>query len=186
MKRHIHFLYILKAGLIFIVCLSGCKHTASNKTSVPTECKKDNATPEIRIETLMKAPSRITINDKALSLETYLWKNFQPTIINSGTVSSEKSGWPLTAIARVKTSDKSPVPESLVVDRLWIIKNPEVWETGFSNETRPNKGPHIIEKIARKGPEWPGIHSVDVVVRIKSEDAEYLIKASNQKITQTF
>ncbi len=79
-------------------------------------------------------------------------------------------------------------PPLVTSDRIWIVKEAETWEAGFSDEERSQRpdGRHQLELIARHGPKLETGIEVDVVVRLKDgDDNEYLLRASQQVIHRT-
>jgi hypothetical protein len=130
------------------------------------------------VDILLSAPEESKIQGRTYVLETYMWRDFMPV--------SPPDGKPLIAIIRVCTKDSNELPADLDIDRLWIIKGEDVWETEFSGQaTRPN--PYMLERVAREGPKWGPNVKVDVVVGLvhDAEDMTYLLKASDQPIFRT-
>lgn len=81
------------------------------------------------------------------------------------------------------------LPETIDIDRVWIINGNKVWESDFSkeNSTISNNSKTKMQKVFRDGPKWgPGIN-VDIVVRIvdKADNKVYFLRATNQRISRT-
>jgi hypothetical protein len=130
------------------------------------------------VDILLSAPEESKVQGRMYVLETYMWRDFMPI--------SPPDGKPLIAIIRVCTKDSTRLPAELEIDRLWVIKGKDVWETRFSGQaTRPN--PFTLERVAREGPKWGPNVKVDVVVGLvhEAEDMIYLLKASDQPIFRT-
>lgn len=130
------------------------------------------------VNILLSAPEESEVQGRTYVLETYMWRDFMPI--------SPPDGKPLIAIIRVCTKDSTQLPAELEIDRLWVIKGKDVWETRFSGQgTRPN--PFTLERVAREGPKWGPNVKVDVVAGLvhEAEDMIYLLKASDQLIFRT-
>jgi hypothetical protein len=80
--------------------------------------------------------------------------------------------------------DGGPPDPDLIPVRAWFIADGQrVWETAFTDETRPTHADRI-EKVARGGPQ-KSVDSpryVDVVVRVKAGAKELLLLARRQAI----
>lgn len=127
---------------------------------------------------LSAAPTTTAIGGRTLSLETYLWRDFQP--------SSPPNGKPLVVVARIRSTDGSPIPATVVVTGLWVVNAGEVWTASPREETRRAPNGSMFEVVAREGPKWgPGI-SVDVVVGLRDGNGEVsLLRAPAQRINRT-
>ncbi len=132
------------------------------------------------IDELLAAPVRITIDDREYYLDTFLWRDFQPV--------APPDGRPLIALIWVIAADSLAMPPDIDATRIWVIHKNEVWESRFSDESRPDSVPEYqLEKIARNGPKWGPDVFVEVVVRVidtKSGDV-FLLRASEQYIGMT-
>jgi len=129
-------------------------------------------------ETLEQAPKQLSVNGSALTLTTYLWRDFMPM--------SPPDGKPMIAVATISTTDSTVFPATIKADRMWIINGDQVWNTEFTNENQPPTDSILIKKVARDGPKWgPGV-DVTVVVRLVDGQGEtMLLKAENQPIHRT-
>ena len=145
-----------------------------------TECSDPvSAPPDIPIEVLLASPEKIRIENHDIVLNAYLWRDFQPV--------SPPDGKPLIALAYIETQNGSNLPSELSADAIYIVHNNQVWKSFFSTEQRPPSEikPDRLTKIARNGPKWgPGVY-VDVIVRVKQGNNEYLLKADSQYIGRT-
>ena len=132
----------------------------------------------IPAESLLRAPEDVEIDGRVFVLETYLWRDFMPL--------SPPDGKPLIASVWVTAVDLVDFPPSVTSDRIWIVKEVETWEAGFSDEKRSQRPDrrHQLELVARNGPKLETGIEVDVVVRLKDGD-EYLLRASQQVIHRT-
>lgn len=161
-----------KLGVLIacLVVLTACILISGCSTSNPSG-------PTIPIETLLSAPEQVEIDGRKYLLETYMWRDFMPIV--------PPDGRSLIALIWVTAIDSLQFPSWLDANRLWVIKDKELWETKFSNEARP-RYPYKLEKIARDGPKWSPKIQVDVVVRlVDRENRTYLLKASKQWIGRT-
>jgi hypothetical protein len=145
--------------------LPGCGGPASPSPVTPSE--------------LATAPTKVVFGGKAITLETYLGRDFQPI--------SPPDGKPLVAILQVKTDDGSEVPGTVRADMMWVLNGTQSWSAVPQEERlRPETSP-VYELVAREGPKWgPGI-SVDVVIRLRSADGRaLLLRAADQSIQGAF
>lgn len=135
--------------------------------------------PDIPIETLLAAPDTLKIENQRFVLSTVLWRDFQPV--------SPPDGKPLIALAYIQTTDSSTISSSIDADAIYIVYNNQVWKSFFSNEilTPDDLRPYRIGRIAREGPKWGPDVYVDVIVRTKAGDQDYLLKAGRQYIDRT-
>ena len=125
------------------------------------------------------APTRVVFGGKSITLETSLWRDFQPF--------APPDGKPLVALLQIKTEDGSDVPATLRADMVWVFNGMQSWSAVPEEQRpRPETSP-VYELVARDGPQWgPGI-SVDVVVRLRSPDGRaFLLLAADQPIRATF
>ncbi len=132
------------------------------------------------IQDLLAAPEQIEIDGREYILETYLWRDFMPI--------SPPDGKPLIALIWVTAINSLEFSSSIDANRLWIINDELLWETGFSGEERPDNSnrEHQLEKVAREGPKWGPQIQVEVVVRVTDgENNTYLLRAPDQWINRT-
>jgi hypothetical protein len=127
---------------------------------------------------LTTAPTSVLLGGKSIRLETSLWRDFQPI--------APPDGKPLVALLQIKTQDGSDVPATLRADMVWLFNGSQSWSAVPQEQRpRPETSP-VYELVARDGPKWgPGI-SVDVVVRLRSPDGAFLLRAADQPIRATF
>lgn len=132
-------------------------------------------------EELLGKPEQISIDGSIYSIKTFLWRDFMPAC--------PPNGQPLLGQIDLIGDANVKLPETIDLDRVWIINGNKVWESDFSKENRPisNNSKTKMEKVVRDGPKWgPGIN-VDVVVRIvdKADDKVYFLRAASQRISRT-
>jgi hypothetical protein len=126
---------------------------------------------------LRTAPTSVAVAGKTLLLESYLWRDFMPVAPPNGTS--------LMVVLRVKTSDGSTVPTSVTADGAWVVFEEDVWATEVEEEFPRDIVAPNYEVVARGGPKWgPGV-SVDVVVRLRHEGREHLLRVADQPIRRT-
>lgn len=131
-------------------------------------------TSSVTLEKLSFAPEFVTISGEEYALKTSMWRDFMPP--------HEPDGGPLIAIVKVFNKNNVNISEKLTIDKVWIIKGQEIWESVLLDE---DYGP-IKRKVVRNGPKWGPNIKVDVVIRIIDENKnEYFLKASNQNIDKT-
>lgn len=144
----------------------------------------------VSIKDLRNAPTMIVIDNRALHLSAYAWRDFAPSTFGGG-------GTGLMVAFKVTSADKQPLPSGIRMERAWVLFGEEVWEVsdlrGGKAGQSQNKDAWIkcpnspwCEITVRDGPKWgPGVY-VDVVVRLTdSEGKQYLIQAPNQYVLRT-
>ena len=146
MKR-IRYCSCAVAFVCSVVILTGCE---------------DDATPlqgsSNLIRELRSAPDTLSAGGHRYVLWTSLWRDFQPI--------SPPDGKPLIALVRLIDVDAAQIPAAVELDTIWVINDPDVWKSAFTNEPLPPRPDYELERIARDGPKWgPGI-AVDVVVGV--------------------
>jgi hypothetical protein len=148
----------------------------------------------ISINDLRKAPTAVVLDGRSLSLSTYLWRDFMPSI------PSMTDGKPMIAVIKVATSDKKSFPNGVRIDHAWVLFGEQMWETsdfreqlaGPSNNKNSNEkwincpDSPVCEAVARGGPKWgPGVF-VDVVVQLTDrEGRHHLLRAPKQYVGRT-
>ena len=144
----------------------------------------------VSLKDLRNAPTMVVVDNRALHLSTYPWRDFAP-----GSMGAD--GSPLMVGLKVTSADKQPLPSNIRLDRAWVLFGAEVWEV--PNLRGPKAGQDqkkdtwkkcpnspVCEITVRDGPKWgPGVY-VDVVVRLTdSEGKQYLLQAPNQYVLRT-
>ena len=142
-------------------------------------CSQKPTAPDPVNPDLSTAPSSVTIDGKALSLSTSLWRDFMPI--------SPPDGKPLVGALTIRTSDGSGVPADVRAESAWVVFGADTWATVPREERSRTETAPAYEVIVREGPKWgPGVE-VDVIVRLKTPNgAAYLLSARKQQITGTF
>ena len=123
-------------------------------------------------------PATAVIGGLTLSLEPYLWRDFQP--------SSPPNGKPLVAVVRLHSVDGTAIPASVRVAGLWIVNGGEVWTASPREQQLRTLGASMFEVVARDGPKWGPAIDVDVVVGVRDgAGALSLLRAPAQRINRT-
>ncbi len=126
---------------------------------------------------VIAAPTRVEVDGHELTLETHLWRDFQPI--------TPPNGQPLIAVVRVMTVDGSPFPSSVTAERVSIVYGEQVWTSTLRLEQLSSQQ-GTLEVVAREGPKWGPHVNVDVVVHLRgSGGREFLLRAENQPIGRT-
>jgi len=137
----------------------------------------------VPIQELLDAPEQLDIDDYSFTLETYLWRDFMPTIPDY-----DPDGSPLGAVATVSEIDSLDIPDSFNITMMWVINGNKAWEIS-SPERRYYYGiqPFQIKVSASDGPKWgPRIYVTVVVQLVNGDDDKiYLLRATNQYIGRT-
>lgn len=153
-------------SLLFISCKDD-----SNPVEVPKE---------IPLETLLAAPETLSVAGQNIFLTTELWRDFMPI--------SPPDGKPLIAIAYIGTTDSTDISTEIDSDAIYVIKGNEIWRAYLHNEDYPSfqNPPCRLIKVARDGPKWQTQILVDVVVNVTYRNNNYLLKAKDQFIGETW
>jgi hypothetical protein len=149
---------------------------------------------EVSINELRKAPAKVVLDGRSLSLSAYVWRDFMPS------VQSMIDGKPMIAVFKVATSDKKSFPSGIRIERAWVLFGEQMWETSdfreqiggpANNKDSSEKWINcsdatVCEAVARGGPKWgPGVF-VDVVVRLSDrEGRQHLLQAPKQYVQRT-
>jgi hypothetical protein len=101
--------------------------------------------------------------DPELVLESELWRNFQPSTVTADTR--------LTALLRLRTADRRPLPSGVRIERAWLACadarcEGERWSTVPARSEEPYT-PDVLEAVARGGPSWHSGAAVDVIVEVR-------------------
>ena len=127
---------------------------------------------------LRQAPESVAVGGKMLRLTTEIWRDFMPI--------SPPDGKPMVARLVVSTSDASPFPSGVGVERTWLFLGDQTWETADLQPESQQPGAPSLAVVARDGPKWgPGV-TIDVVVRLKDSQTTYLLQAREQPIKATY
>lgn len=144
----------------------GCKDLGEE---VPT------SPPYIPADDLLAVPESVDVEAETLTLSTYLWRSFMPTIppTNSG----------LIALVCVRSMDSTQLPISINLNAVWIVNGQQVWRSFLADEDQSSVYRQC--KIARNGPGWDG--PVEVIVRLFDDRGEsHMLRASQQIIDKVY
>jgi hypothetical protein len=144
-------------------------------------CQDRVLAPSLPLEVLLSAPEQVTIYDYHLTLESYLWRDFMPSI------PGEPNGSSLMAQVKVMEIDSLSIPSNLKPRRMWVINGKDIWETILLDDPAFWPGsPFLRIMIARGGPKWgPHIYTTVVVSIDDKWGRPYLLRASDQWIYRT-
>jgi hypothetical protein len=148
-------------SILMVALLAGC---ADDVTAPPS------------VDEIENAPVQIVVEGVSLTLETFLYRDFQPV--------SEPNGRPLLASVRVKAANGQALPRDLRAEAMHVVFGKEVWTPTLVQES-PSDKPSELEFVARNGPKWGPDVTVDVMLRLRHGDTELLLKAENQPIHRT-
>ncbi len=172
----VHLLFLMAGGLVLVSCPSGFHQV---REVVPA----GEADRPVRLNRLLKAPTRLQLGKFTLTLEAYLWRDFQPV--------SPPGGQPLRVSVKVIAR---PEPEKglaywLKARRVYLVYEPthQTWEADLtpSESTAVRRG--VLEAFAKGGPRWSPGAQVEVIVRLQDNQGHtYLLRASRQVIQKTY
>ena len=162
----------LGVTLVLALLLSGCEEDCSN-TNWPLTATS--------VDSLLAAPQSIVVGGRTYVLEADLWRDFMPSFSAD---ESSCSGRPLAVIVEAVTTDPSGVSPSLEMDWVWVIRDEEARETELG--PAPEGGPdRLTRRALGTGPRWDTGIRVHVVVRLRDETTEMLLRVSDQLIVRT-
>jgi hypothetical protein len=126
---------------------------------------------------IIAAPTSVSVDGHQLTLETHLWRDFQPV--------APPNGQPLIAVLRVKTVNGSPFPAGVTADQVTVVYGELAW-TAPARQEFTSWQQDVLEVVARDGPRWGPHVKVDVVVRLRGADGQtYYLRAPEQTIGRT-
>jgi hypothetical protein len=127
------------------------------------------------IQTAEKSP---TIDGITYKAEAYLNRDFMP-IVDPPVL--------LTASVDVQTTSQDPIPESLNVTQLYIVKGQQVWLPNEIEE-HPSSEPWSKHVVARNGPQWQEGTQATVGVKLEDtiRDKVYYLKISDVSVTYSY
>lgn len=148
----------LLPGLV-LATITACSDSPTSPRTVPVE------------SSIRDAPTSVTIDGVALVLETFLWRNFMPSLSNDTR---------MIGVLRVRPGAADPVPDGLVVEEAWVILGSRAWQAAPRLESS-NPDDNYLEVVARGGPLWPVGSSLDVVVQVRGATGQaYLLAVRGQ------
>lgn len=127
---------------------------------------------------LEDVPTRIQVEGRELTLETYLYRDFMPE--------SPPDGRPLIAGLRVRAVDGGALPAGLSADSVAVVYRDEVWTAPVVVVEQSSRIPNILELVARNGPKWPTGATVDAVLFLHDAGGRnHRLRAAGQTIHRT-
>ena len=155
---------IILAVISFVVC-TYCTETTEPSTEIP-------------VEALLAAPLSVTLDNQSVRLSTYISRNFMPII--------EPTGAPMNTTAYIETTDGSVINSKIKSEVVYFVYNRKSWKADFSDESINEYmyNPSRLVKILRNGPKLDPNTYVDVIVNIKYNNHNYLLRAENQKVNR--
>ena len=145
--------------------------TAAACTHETPTAPADRVSPAV----LRSAPTTLAAGKATLTLEATVWRDFMP--------STPPGGRPLVVVARVQTTNGSPVPAAIRATDIFVVFGNDVWSTSAKEErSRTDTAPQY-EVVGREGPKWSPDVAVDVILRLSDGS---LLRAPNQPISATY
>lgn len=161
--------------LIFLV-LMGLLNCEKAEEVNSTDIRKDKELIKALNE---KSFDTLEIDNQALVLKAYLWRDFMPS-------PSNENGSSLNAINRLVSIDSTTIPGNIDLIRQYVIHNDSIWVSEYEEEIRSSPD-YRIEKISRNGPEWGPEIFVDVISKIHDSDSkeDYYLRLEDVYIERT-
>lgn len=133
--------------------------------------------PSLPLDELLSAPLTIEIAGRQFTIETFVYRDFMP--------GENAGGSALIANINLTAVDGQPFPNEIDGTHIWVINGKSVWETDFTDESRPRDQAHLYQltKVARGGPKWDVGTQVEVVIRVTtSQSPSQLLRATKQAV----
>ena len=145
-------------------------------------CHKDQSSsdPEmdrILTEMLKLSHENVVIANKELTIETYLWRDFMPVVV-------EPDGSPLMGSIRFIGQSGDILLNTISISKVYVVNNQKIWICD-SFETRITEN-NVFEVIVSKGPKWEPDINVDVICEFKNQGQSYRLITKSQKINATY
>ncbi len=136
--------------------------------------------PSISKRALEAAPETLKVAGQSIFLSTYLWRDFMPI--------SPPDGKPLIVLSYIQTIDSTDISDEIDANAIYVIKGNDIWRAYFEDDESndPYSNPKQLVKVARDGPKWETEIFVNVVVNILYRGKNYLLKAEDQFISETW
>jgi hypothetical protein len=153
----------------------------ANQETIPVDSTSNDPSNVTDLPELAAIPTEIAIGAQKISLDIFLWRDFQPI--------SPPEGKPMLALVKLVNpeSNEAIALEGVAATRIWVFHRDdksnnasgEIWTTQLTQQL-------ASEYMARQGPKWEPGTQIDVVVEIV-DDAEnvYFLKAAQQIIQRT-
>jgi len=141
---------LLIAGILVVVA-------ACDQNPAGPRVRRD-VVPYVPLRVLRAVPEKVAIGGHTFSLETYLWRNFQPV--------APPGGHPMLALATLVEADSLAIPAGVDLAYIWVIDGDSVAVTAFVEPEQPGWPPHLEVRRAADLPQWGPHIFVDVVVGI--------------------
>lgn len=114
------------------------------------------------ISEVMKATQTSTLDGISLTVDAFVWRDFQPTIPQNG-----KNG--ILSSVTLQSVNGEPITGRFRLTQQFVVNTDEVWIPDFENEDSPGDDSATIRKISRNGPIWEPGDDVQVGVNIEDQ-----------------
>ena len=162
-------LLVLLSALVACEARQDCDRTDWPLTAVP-------------LDSLLGAPQAVVIGSRTYTLRTDLYRDFMPSF---GLEGEECQGGPLQALIGVVATDSLAVDPGLDADRVWLIQKSEAREAALVPYAVPEA--FVLGRRAEgDGPRWDTDLLVTVVVRVRADGTEALLRAAEQRIHRIY
>jgi hypothetical protein len=127
---------------------------------------------------LSEAKGQVVIDGINYRLTAYAWRDYMP----SGNPDSS-----LKISIMIEAINQTDFPDTVDFDEAWIINSndSEMWVVNLPQEYDVWWPNNIVKKVRHNGPYWNIGASLDVIVRIVSQDSYYFLKTLNVIIERT-
>lgn len=145
------------------------------KVAAPVDPKNgDEDKKESPADRLRKTPTKITVGDVELSLESHLIRNLMPTV-------GPRRGSNSYLIVDLNTKDDA-LPEGLKCKTIYGVDGQKIWE---SSKLEVRSMPKKIRVIARNTPDWQ--KPIDVILKFSdSKGKEHMLRISSVEAMKVY
>jgi hypothetical protein len=133
--------------------------TGSPKTELESVGATSVPTQQLK-QDLRDAPETLVINDEVIRLQAFPWQERIRLISEYGT----------------------PLPPTLRVQAIWMLKDGQIWNVGAIEETVGESNGSSRDFLVHDGPNWESMTPVDVVIKLRDDKGTHLLAVRHQRI----
>jgi len=126
---------------------------------------------------LAEVPPTATVDGHPVTMSAGANRDFMPT--------TDPDGSALSVGVTVTPAGTGVLPPFLHADLVAVRHDDEVWVAPLVEENPRARSSRKLSAVARRGPLWEPGTPVDIVVRLRLDGAQYLMRAANQAITES-
>ena len=144
------------------VTLLNAKPPVTARATIKLETPNATSVPTQQLkQDLLDAPETLAINDSVIGLKAFPWQDRIRLISEHGT----------------------PLPPTLRVQAIWMLKDDQIWSADTIDETPGESNESSRDFRIDAGPEWDSMASIDVVMKLRDDKgATHWLAARHQGI----